>query len=902
MPSISLTIDGRRARVPEGTTIMQAAQSLGIEIPSLCYHPSVPPQSSCRLCLVEIEGVETLQTSCSTAVRQGMVVHTNNDRVRDARRTILELLLSDHPVNCISCDLNGKCKLQRYAYEYQVREGAFAGQRHEGYEDATNPFFVRDLSKCISCGLCVAVCEGVQDNGAISIGHRGFSALPVTSFDMPLEQTNCVFCGNCVAVCPVGALIPKSRVGQGRDFELARVETVCPYCGCGCGMILGVKDGRILEAESPPEHPASNGWMCLKGRFGWDFVHHPDRLKTPLVRRGDKLQEASWDEALDLAARRLAEIRDRHGPDSLAVLTSAKCTNEENYLLQKFARVVLGTNNVDHCARLCHASTVAGLAIAFGSGAMTNSIAEFRNADCILVTGSNTAEAHPIVALHIKAAVKENGAKLIVADPRWVRELGERAALVVQHRGGTDIALFNGVMHLIIREGWHDEQFIRERTEGFEALKAALQEYPPERVAKITGVSEKDLYELARIYGTAQRAMICYAMGITQHTTGTQNVLTLANLAMLTGNVGRESTGVNPLRGQNNVQGACDVGALPSVFPGYQKVTDPEIRAKFEQAWGANLPAEVGLTVVEMFHAVERDGVRGMWIMGENPALSDPNANRVREALGKLDLLICQDIFLSETAEFADIVFPAASFAEKDGTYTSTERRVQRLRAAVPPPGSARPDWEIICEVARHMGHDWKYSGPGKVMDEIAQVTPIYGGISYRRLGRFGLCWPCPDASHPGTKFLHQGKFTRGLGLFTPTEHLEPAELPDDEYPLLLNTGRVLQHFHTGTMTRRSQGLDALYPQGFIELHPLDARALGLQDGDWVEVASRRGRVVVACTVTDRVVEGTTFLPFHFKEAAANLLTIDALDPTAKIPEYKVCAVRVQKWQEDAAG
>ncbi|MCK5558201.1 MAG: formate dehydrogenase subunit alpha, partial [Candidatus Hydrogenedentes bacterium] len=564
-------------------------------------------------------------------------------------------------------------------------------------------------------------------------------------------------------------------------------------------------------------------------------------------------------------------------------------TNEENYLFQKFVRVVFGTNNVDHCARLCHASTVAGLARAFGSGAMTNSIDEIERADAILVTGSNTTEAHPIIALRIKAAVMKHGAKLIVADPRRI-DLVRFAEVHIRQRPGTDVALFNAMMNVIISEGLHDEDFIRERTEGFDDARAIIEEYTPAVAEEITGVPADDIRRAARIYAGAERASIIYSMGITQHTTGTDNVLTLANLAMLTGNVGKESTGVNPLRGQNNVQGACDLGALPNVFPGYQAVNDEALREKFQKAWNVSLPGEPGLTVVEMMHAAERGELKALYIMGENPALSDPNLNRTRKALEKLDLLVVQDIFLTETAQYADVVLPAASFAEKDGTYTNTERRIQRVRKTLDPPGEARQDWEILCDVATRMGYPMKYSDPGEIMDEIASVTPIYGGISYDRLEGFGLQWPCPDKSHPGTSYLHKGEFKRGKGKFHATPYRDPAELPDDEYPLILTTGRFLYHFHTGTLSRRSEGLEQICPGGTVEISPEDAASQGIDDGDLVNVASRRGEVLVKAVVTERSPKGTAFMAFHFREAAANLLTNDALDPIAKIPEFKVCA------------
>jgi formate dehydrogenase alpha subunit len=593
-------------------------------------------------------------------------------------------------------------------------------------------------------------------------------------------------------------------------------------------------------------------------------------------------------------AARLGEIKKEHGADAIAGLSSAKCTNEENFVFQKLMRAAVGTNNVDHCARLCHASTVAGLAKAFGSGAMTNSADELEHADCILVTGSNTTEAHPIIALRIKAAVQRHGSALIIADPRRI-DLVRFAKLHLRQRSGTDVMLFNAMMNVIIAEGLQDKEFIASRTEGFDEMWQAIEPCTPEAAQMVTGVPADDIRQAARLYATAERASIVYSMGITQHTTGTDNVLTLANLAMLTGNVGRESTGVNPLRGQNNVQGACDLGALPNVFTGYQRVDDAAAREKFQAAWGRSLSDRAGLTVVEAMHAAESGQVRALYIMGENPLLSDPNANRTRKALDAVDFLVVQDIFVTETALCADVVLPGVCFAEKDGTFTNTERRVQRVRRAVDPPGEARQDWQILCDLATRLGYPMSYAGPAEIQEEIARLTPIYGGITYDRLDLGPLQWPCPAADHPGTPYLHREKFSRGRGKFHAVPFREAAELPDRRFPLLLSTGRLLYHFHTGTLSRRSPGLEQVCPPGNIEVHPDDAARLGLKSGDPVRVASRRGEIRARAFVTSRVRRGMVFMPFHFHESPANALTNDALDPVAKIPEFKVCAVKLEK-------
>jgi len=614
---------------------------------------------------------------------------------------------------------------------------------------------------------------------------------------------------------------------------------------------------------------------------------------TPLIKRNGTFEKATWDEAIALVAGRIKEIKAAFGPDTIGGLSSAKCTNEENYVFQKFIRAAVGTNNVDHCARLCHASTVAGLAKAFGSGAMTNSIDEIKHAGCIFVIGSNTTEAHPVIGLAIKEAVVRNGAKLIVADPRGI-DLVRYATVHLAHKPGTDVALINAMMNVIVSEKLHDEPFIRERTEDFEALAETIKDFTPEDAEAITTVSAEAIRQAARLYATTSPASIIYSMGITQHTTRTDNVLTLANLAMLTGNLGKESAGVNPLRGQNNVQGACDMGALPNVYPGYQSVEDAQIRAKFQQAWGVSLPDKKGLTVVEMMHAVEHDRIKALYIMGENPALSDPNLNRARKAMQDVDFLVVQDIFLTETAEYADVVLPSACFAEKDGTFTNTERRVQRVRKAVAAPGQARNDWEIVCEVASKMGFPMTYESPSRIMDEIASVTPIYGGISFDHIDTTGIQWPCPDRQHPGTKYLHTDRFTRGKGKFHAVEFKCAAEMPSEEFPFVLSTGRQLYQFHTGTMTRKSRAIHQVSPTGYVEVHADDAERLGIANGQMVEVTTSRGKVTTPARVTMNIGKGWLFMPFHFHEGPANALTHDALDPVAKIPEYKVCAAQIR--------
>ncbi len=676
---------------------------------------------------------------------------------------------------------------------------------------------------------------------------------------------------------------------------MKRTLTVCPYCGTGCMFYLVSDGGRLVGIEPSVTHPVSRGGLCVKGWNAFAFVHHPDRLTSPLLRRDGVLQPASWDEAISTVVDRLRKIQHRYGADSLMFCSSAKATNEENYLLMKLARAVFGTNNIDHCARLCHSSTVVGLAETFGSGAMTNSIACFDQAGAILVIGSNTTEQHPLIGSRILNASRR-GARLIVADNRRIR-LARHADLHLRHKNGSDVALLSGIMHVIIAEGLADHDFIESRTENYEALAQSLVEWTPQRAAEVTGLTPDEIIAAARLFAAAENAMIVYSMGITQHSHGVDNVRCCAALALLTGNVGRPGCGVNPLRGQNNVQGGCDMGALPDVYSGYQKVSDPALREKFARAWEvANLPETPGLPLTHAMNAAATGRLRGMFIMGENPILSDPDQAHARRALENLELLVVQDIFLTETAALADVVLPAACYAEKDGTFTNTERRVQCVAKAVEPPGEARADWEIICDLAAQAGYGgMRYRDPAAVMAEIAGLTPIYGGISHERLAPHGLQWPCPDRQHPGTPVLHINSFTRGPGRFSPVTYRPSAELADSEYPFVLTTGRTYFHWHTGTMTRRTHLLDREERTAFVELHPDDAARLGIRDRGELLVKSRRGEVRVQARITGMVIPGVLFMPFHFAEGAANALTNNVLDPESAIPEFKICAVRLRR-------
>ncbi len=890
-----ININHRQYEAQPGQTILDIARANGIEIPTLCHHPALSIAGACRMCVVECDN--RLVASCTTPARDGMEILTDSKRVIGGRKTILDLILSDHPLDCMTCEANGDCKVQDLAYQYDLRESSFGSKRESRFSiRADNPFLEVDPDKCILCGRCVRVDHEIQCSYAIDFVHRGFDSIVGTPFEEGLDGDNstCVFCGQCVEMCPTGALTYKPSKGKGRDYEFQKIVTTCPYCGVGCQLELHVKDNKVIKVGSVYQVGSPNpvGETCVKGRFGYGYVNHEDRLTTPLIKRNGQFEEVSWDEALDYVAQKLIQIKEIYGSKAIAGFSSAKCTNEENYVMQKFIRAVVGTNSVDHCARLCHASTVAGLARAFGSGAMTNSIGEVEESDVIFVIGSNPTENHPVIGSKIKRALKK-GAKLIVADPREI-ELTGLADVAIYQQPGTDVALVNGLMHVIIQEGLYDQTFVEERTVNFELLESIVAGYNPEKVSAITRVPAKDIIRAARLFASANKGSIYYAMGITQHKTGTDNVLSLANLAMLTGNLGRESTGVNPLRGQNNVQGACDLGALPNVYPGYQAVNLPENKAKFEKAWGTQLSDDIGLTVVEILNAAGKD-IKGLYIMGENPVLSDPDQNHVIAALESLDLLVVQDIFLTETAQYADVVLPAASFAEKNGTFTNTERRIQRVRKAIDAPGQSRYDWEIICDLAQRMDYAMSYDSAAEIMEEIAELTPIYGGIHFDRLEGTGLQWPCSSREHQGTKFLHQGQFTHGKGKFHTVSYIPPAEEPDSEYSYLLMTGRMLYHFHTGTMSRRSPAIDQYEPDAYVEINLADAKRLGIEDGERVRVTSRRGEVETYARVGERVQEGQLFMPFHYAESPANRLTNPVLDVIAKIPELKVSAVKLEK-------
>jgi formate dehydrogenase (NADP+) alpha subunit len=888
---ITLIIDGIKIEAEKNSTILQTALDNGIFIPNLCTSQELKPWGACRLCMVE-NNEGRLITACENLVEEDMIISTETPSINTVRKLAIKLLIANHEMDCLTCAKDGDCRLQDMAAYMDIDRDDLGGLRRRVMDitvDESNPFFIRDLKKCIVCGICVRVCSDIVGANAIDFGFRSYETKIIASNDKPILQSSCISCGECVVACPVGALVPKNTLKPSRE-----IKTICSYCGVGCGIYLGLRGNEIVNVRGDPSNPANEGNLCVKGRFGHSFVTHPERMKSPLIKKEGIFQKASWSEAFKLISERLLEYRKQD--NVFATMASAKCTNEENYVLQKFTRTVMNTNNIDHCARLCHAASVSGLGKTVGSGAMTNSIEEIIDSDCIFAIGTNTTSTHPIIGMKIQQAVHK-GASLIVANPIEI-ELCKYAEIFLQHNPGTDVALLMGIIRVIIDENLLDTQYIADRCENFVEFKESLKKFDLDLVEGITGVKKSKIIKAANIYAKAGNASILYAMGITQHSHGTDNVMAISNLALITGNVGKSSSGINPLRGQNNVQGSCDMGSLPDVFTGYQKVDDPYVHEKFEKAWGYNLDISPGMMLQDIITAAYNGDIKSLYIMGENPVLSEPDSKHVIKALKKLEFMVVQDIFMTETALLADVVLPACTFAEKDGTFTNTERRVQLLKRAIEPFGDSNPDWWIICQLAKKMGFEgFDFENTNEIMEEIARLTPSYGGISHSRLEHGGLQWPCFNNNDLGTKVLHLDKFNtdNGKGKLISLSYKPPLELPDVEYPLILTTGRSLYQYHTRTMSGRIEGLDILYGHEVVEINPIDANSLGICSEDIVIITSRRGSIKAHAKLTESIPNGLVAMTFHFPESPTNVLTNPVVDPISGTPELKYCSVRIDK-------
>ena len=913
---ITFSLNGKDVVAEPGETIWQAAKRVGTDIPHLCWKDATGYRAdgNCRACMVEIDGERTLAASCIRTPTEGMVVKSESERAKKSRDMVFELLMADQPAKEDAHD--AVSSFWSWADAMGVDASRFP-QRSAPAPDSSHPAMRVNLDACIHCNLCVRACREVQVNDVIGMAGRGAEEKIVFDFDDPMGQSTCVACGECVQACPTGALMPASIVdeaGRGARTSDAEVNSVCPYCGVGCQITYKLRDGEIAWVEGRGG-PANENRLCVKGRFGFDYVSSPERLTKPLIRKEgvaksahpdmdptkplDNFREASWEEALDLAANGLKAVRDGEGKGkgrkALAGFGSAKCSNEEAYIFQKLVRTGFGSNNVDHCTRLCHASSVAALMETIGSGAVTAPFNAVKDSDVIIVIGANPTGNHPVAATYFKQAAKR-GAKLILMDPRG-HDLSKHATHMLQFKPGGDVSMLNAMMNVIVEEELYDKQYIQAHTDGFEKLKVHLADYTPEKMSEICGIEPDVLRDVARTYARAEAAIIFWGMGVSQHVHGTDNARCLISLALMCGQTGRKGTGLHPLRGQNNVQGASDAGLIPMVFPDYAKVGDSQNLNKFEDLWQTKLDPEPGLTVVEIMDAVHEGDITGMYVLGENPAMSDPDAGHAREALAKLDHLVVQDIFLTETAMFADVILPATAWPEKDGTVSNTNRTVQMGRKALDAPGDARPDWWITQELAKRIGLDWSYEGPADIFAEMKLAMPSLDNITWERLMvESGVTYPCLGPDQPGEDIVFGDRFPTadGTGKFVPAEVIPPDEQPDEDYPFVLTTGRQLEHWHTGSMTRRASTLDAIEPAPTAQLSPADMKRFGLEAGDFVRVETRRGTIELAARPTGGIPEGVVFLPFAYVEAAANLLTNPVLDPFGKIPEFKFCAARVE--------
>jgi formate dehydrogenase major subunit len=911
--SIKFTLDGREVEARPGETIWQAAQRHGVEIPHLCWlpEPGYRADGNCRACMVEIEGERVLAASCIRTPAPGMKVSVASERARAARRMVFELLIADQPDRKTHAH-DPQSKFWAWADRMNVAVSRFP-QHGKPAADRSHPAMAVNLDACIQCNLCVRACREVQVNDVIGMAGRGHHETIVFDFDDPMGASTCVACGECVQACPTGALMPSTLVDANNvrtGYPDREVHSVCPYCGVGCQLTYHIKDDKLLHVTGR-NGPANENRLCVKGRFGFDYVHSAERLTQPMIRKEGvpkvphevidpknpwtHFRPATWEEALDKAAEGLKRIRDRDGAKALAGFGSAKCSNEEAYLFQKLVRAGFGTNNVDHCTRLCHASSVAALLEGVGSGAVSATFNECRNSDVIVVIGANPTENHPVAATFFKNAAKR-GARLIVMDPRG-QALKRHAWRMLQFRPGADVAMLNAMLNVIVSEKLYDEQYIQTYVEGFKPFAEHIGDFTPEEMAPICGIDADTLREVARTFARAESAIIFWGMGVSQHTHGTDNARCLIALSLITGQIGRPGTGLHPLRGQNNVQGASDAGLIPMFFPDYKSVENPEIRGKYEQVWGTKLDPKRGLTVVEIMDAVHDDAIKGMYILGENPAMSDPDLNHAREALAHLEHLVVQDLFLTETAVYADVFLPASAWPEKDGTVTNTNRQVQMGRQALPLAGDARPDWWITQEIARRIGMNWTYTHPRDVYAEMASLMPSLDNISWERVEReSAVTYPSDAPDRPGRDVVFDKGFPRpgGFGKLVAAKLSPPDEQPDADYPFILTTGRQLEHWHTGAMTRRASVLDAIEPAPVASVSRGTIARLGIRAGDMIRVTTRRGAVELSARQDDAVPDGVVFIPFAYQEAAANLLTNPALDPFGKIPEFKYCAAKVE--------
>ncbi len=909
---LAFELDGERVFALAGESIWDVARRVGTEIPHLCHRPEpgYRPDGNCRVCMVEIEGERVLAPSCKRMPAVGMKVRSQTARAKKAQSMVMELLVSDQPARATSHDPTSP--FWNWADKTGVTESRFPAVERWAH-DPSHPAMRVNLDACIQCNLCVRACREVQVNDVIGMAYRNAEAKVVFDFDDPMGSSTCVACGECVQACPTGALMPSAYLNEAEQrvsWPDKKVDSLCPYCGVGCQVTYEVLDKKVVYAQGR-NGPANKNRLCVKGRFGFDYIHHPHRLTKPLIRLDNMpkhandqvdpanpwthFREASWDEALDRAANGLSRIRKEHGPRALAGFGSAKGSNEEAYLFQKLIRTGFGSNNVDHCTRLCHASSVAALMEGLNSGAVSAPFMAALDAEVIIVIGANPTVNHPVAATFIKNAIKKNGAKLIVMDPRH-QTLSRYAHRHLAFKPGADVSLLNAMLHTIITEGLTDQQYIAGYTEGYEELRERIKDFPPEKMEAVCGIPAATIREVARLYATARTSLIFWGMGISQHVHGTDNSRCLIALALVTGQIGRPGTGLHPLRGQNNVQGASDAGLIPMVLPDYQSVEDPAIREHFETYWNSPIDPVRGLTVVEIMTAIHAGKIKGMYVEGENPAMSDPDLNHARGALAMLDHLVVQDLFLTETAFHADVVLPASAFAEKSGTFTNTDRRVQIANPVLEPPGEARQDLMIIQSIAQRMGLPWNYAGPADVFTEMAQVMPSFANITWDRVVREGaVTYPVDAPDKPGNEIIFYAGFPTksGRAKIVPANVLPPDEVPDAEFPMVLSTGRVLEHWHTGTMTRRAAVLDAIEPEAVAFMSPKDLWRLQLAPGDRIRLETRRGAVEVRIRSDRDVPENMVFMPFCYAEAAANLLTNPALDPFAKIPEFKFCAARV---------